>query len=133
MEERDTRTHAIIGAAMEVHRELGNGFLEMVYQEALAAEFHGRGIPFVREASIPVLYKGVQLASFYRADFVCFDSVIVETKALAVLSGNEEAQVINYLKATGYTVGLLLNFGSSKLGFKRVVRSHNAPQRPSGG
>lgn len=110
---------------MEVHRELGSGFLEMVYQEALVAEFGIRGVPFGREVSIPVRYKGTALSASYRADFVCFDSVIVEIKALAVLSGTEEAQVINYLKATGYEVGLLLNFGSGKLGFKRLVRSRN--------
>jgi GxxExxY protein len=124
MNENDPQTFAIIGAAMEVHKELGYGFLESVYQDALAYELKQRGVPFMREQAIPVIYKGLKLDSSFRADFVCFDSVIVELKAIKALSSTEEAQVINYLKATGYTRALLLNFGSPRLEFKRIVHEH---------
>lgn len=106
---------------MEVHRELGHGFLEAVYQDALAREFVARGIPYHAEVELPVSYKGQQLRCGYRADFICFETVLVETKALARLSGGEEAQVINYLKATGLQRSLLLNFGAPSLEYKRLV------------
>jgi len=125
-ETRDPRTYAIIGAAMEVHRVLGCGFLEAVYQEALAQELTTRQIPFKREVEIEIAYKGERLATHYRADFVCFDSVIVELKALAVLTGVEEAQLLNYLKATGHEVGLLFNFGTESLQYRRFVFSKSA-------
>jgi GxxExxY protein len=121
---RDQQTHAIIGAAMEVHRQLGPGFLEAVYHQALAIEFSARTVPFVQEAELPVYYKGELLACSYRADFLCYDEVIVELKALKAITGVEEAQVLNYLKATGLTRGLLLNFGHQRLEFKRLVFSH---------
>ena len=121
--ENDPRTFAIIGAAMEVHRLLGCGFLEAVYQEALAIEFKARNIVFKRELCLPISYKGSLLSTSYCADFICFDSVVVELKALAHMSGTEEAQVINYLKATGYEVGILLNFGTGSLQHRRLVLS----------
>ncbi len=121
---RDTQTHAIIGAAMEIHRQLGSGFLEPVYQHALAIEFSARTIPFVKEVELAVYYKGERLTCSYRADFVCYDEVIVELKALRAITRMEESQLLNYLKATGLERGLLLNFGSPSLEFKRLVFSH---------
>src|SRR5260370_23349969 len=113
--ENDPRTFAIIGAALEVHKQLGCGFLEAVYQEALAIEFSKQSIPFRREVRLPIHYKGQLLATVYCADFICFDSVVIELKALAHMSGTEEAQLINYLKATVYEPGLLPNFGTRTL------------------
>jgi GxxExxY protein len=119
--ERDARTHAIIGAALEVHRTLGSGFLEAVYQEALAKELGFRNIPFRAQCEIPVFYKGDKLSTTYRADFICFDSVILELKAIRQLTVIEEAQVLHYLKASGLRVALLLNFGAPSLQQKRFV------------
>ena len=121
---RDPQTHAIIGAAMEVHRELGPGFLEAVYQEALALEFMERGIPYQRERGLEIFFKGRRLSCTYRADFLCYDSVIVELKALQLLTGWEEAVVLHYLKATKLERGMLLNFGRPSLEFKRLVFSN---------
>ena len=129
--ENDPRTFAIIGAAMEVHRQLGCGFLEAVYQEALAIEFAKRNIPFKREVRLPIHYKGQLLATVYCADFICFDSVVIELKALAHMSGTEEAQLINYLKATGYEVGLLLNFGARSLQHRRLALSKSVESAKS--
>lgn len=111
---------------MEVHRQLGCGFLEPVYQEALAIELRTRDIPFVREVKLSLAYKGEALQTRYSPDFVCFDSVVVELKALSRMSGTEEAQVINYLKATGHEVGLLINFGTRSLEHRRFVLSKSA-------
>lgn len=121
MNNRDPETYAIIGAALAVHGELGCGFLEAVYQEALEIEFRSRGIFYEREKDMPVSYSRQRLKTFYKADFVCFGSVIVELKALGALSGIEEAQVINYLKASGLHRALLINFGTSRLQYKRLV------------
>jgi len=121
--EKDPQTHAIIGAAMEVHRELGRGFLELVYQTALALEFQERGIPFKGEVALPVRYKGKLLTCGYRADFVCFEDILVEIKAIARLTTADDAQLLNELKATGYQRGLLLNFGARSLEVKRLVRT----------
>jgi GxxExxY protein len=119
--EKDPETFAIIGAAMEVHRELGRGFLELVYQTALALEFQDRTIPFKAEVALPIRYKGKLLTCGYRADFVCFENIIIETKAISKLTGADEAQLINELKATGLHRGLLLNFGAASLEHKRLV------------
>ena len=123
MEEQDPDTYAIIGAAMEVHRELGCGFLEVPYQEALARELSEKAIPFAREVSLPIFYKGRPLDCLYRADFICFGAVIVELKAIKTIGPVEEAQLLNYLKATGHERGLLLNFGAASLQIKRMIRS----------
>ncbi len=119
----DPRTYAIIGAAIQVHGELGCGFLEAVYQEALALEFGRQGLPFAAQVELPISYRGRPLDASFRADFICFDEVIVEVKALSALSGVEDAQVINYLEATGLQVGLLLNFGTKSLQHRRLVLS----------
>ena len=126
-EKGDPRTYAIIGAAMEVHRHLGCGFLEPVYQEALAIELSAQRIPFDREVDLPVFYKGERLNTAYGAGFVCYDSIIVEAKALSKLSGVEEGQMINYLKATGPQVGLLVNFGEPSLEHKRLANTRSSP------
>ena len=118
---KDKRTYSIIGCAMEVHKELGCGFLEAVYQEALEREFTGQSIPFKAQPVIEIKYKGRPLDKKYQPDFICYDEVIVEIKAISVLSGVEEAQIINYLKATDLSVGLLLNFGANSLEHKRFV------------
>lgn len=120
-DKRDTQTYAIIGAAIAVHKELGCGFLEAVYQEALEKEFQIQNISYKREHEIPVFYRGEKLKIYYKSDFVCFESIIVELKALTTISGIEESQVINYLKATGFHKALLINFGSKQLQYKRLV------------
>jgi GxxExxY protein len=119
----DPRTYAIIGAAQEVHRVLGRGFLEAVYQDALAAEFAIRRIPFAREVELSVVYKGAPLSGKYRSDFICYADVLVETKAIVKLTGIEAAQIINYLRATGIETGLLLNFGADSLQYERFINS----------
>lgn len=116
---------------MEVHGQLGCGFLEAVYQEAMGVELSLRAIPFHREVDLPLTYKGRHLATLYRADFICFDSVILELKALAKMSGAEEAQILNYLKATRHEVGLLLNFGGESLEYHRFVFSKSASSADS--
>ncbi len=125
MNAKDPQTYAIIGAAMEVHRVLGCGFLEAVYQEALAMEFALRGVSFQREMSIPVRYKEATLTVGYRVDFICFDRVLVELKAISKLGSVEDSQILNYLKASQLPVGLLLNFGGRSLEAKRMVSESN--------
>jgi GxxExxY protein len=128
--ERDPRTYAIIGAAMEVHRHLGPGFLESVYQEALAIEFSLREIPFLQNQELLIRYKDRILKTRYKPDFVCYENVIVELKALSSLGGVEEAQVINYLKATSFEIGLLINFGARSLQHRRFANL-KSEDRPS--
>ncbi len=113
-------TREIIGSAMEVHKTLGTGFLESVYEEALAIEFGLRNIEYERQKEIRVVYKG-RTAKEFVCDFLVEGKVLVELKALNLITGAEEAQVLNYLKGTGVEVGLLINFGQSSLKYKRLV------------
>jgi GxxExxY protein len=106
---------------MKVHRELGNGFLEAVYHEALAIEFDKRDIPYESEKVFNIIYSGVELKSTYVADFVCYDKIVLEIKALSALSNVHVSQVLNYLKASGMQIGLLVNFGEASLKYKRCV------------
>ena len=115
-------TEKIINACINVHNELGNGFLEPVYQEALAIEFSLQGIPFEREKKLEIEYKGYKLNKEYYADFLCFDKIIVELKAVSSLVNAHKAQVINYLCATGKEVGLLINFSGASVKWERLVR-----------
>ncbi len=117
--------YEIFGAAIEVHKELGAGFLEAVYQEALAIEFQKQGIPFEREKQLNIFYKGIELKKSYIADFVCYGNIIVETKAIKEISNSDQAQALNYLKATGFELALLINFGSKLLQKKRVILSNS--------
>jgi GxxExxY protein len=129
--QRDPQTYAIIGACMAVHSELGHGFLEAVYHEALAIEFARRNIPFVREKPLVIFFAGVQLTTHYNADFFCYDSIIVELKALSALAPGHHAQTIHYLKATGCERGLLVNFGAPRLEYKRFVLSQSPGESAS--
>lgn len=114
---------------MEVHRQLGCGFLETVYQEALALDFDLRQIPYQREVELPISYKGRRLAAPYRADYICYDTVIVELKARSAIGGVEQAHILNYLKASGLETGLVLNFGAPSLEYKRFI--HSGPESAS--
>jgi GxxExxY protein len=119
--EKDPQTYEIIGAAMEVHRELGDGFLEAVYQAALAIESARRRVPFRAEVELPVEYKGMRLSCGYRADLVCFENVLVEIKATTALVSPNQAQLLTQLKATKYRRGILINFEAPSLEYKRMV------------
>jgi GxxExxY protein len=121
---RDKKTYAIIGAAIEVHKELGSGFLEAVYQEALEMEFAYQEIPYKSQPPVRIEYKGKPLKKKYEPDFICYDDVIVEIKAMDKLSSNEHAQIINYLKASRMKVGLLINLEAKSLEHKRFVYSY---------
>jgi GxxExxY protein len=109
--EHDPDGYALIGACFEVHKEMGNGYLEDVYQESLEFELADRGIPFVAQPMLPILYKGRKLRKNYQADLLVFDKIVVEIKAVKALLPEHEAQLLNYLKATGRKIGYLVNFG----------------------
>ena len=118
-------SYAIMGCLMAVHRELGCGFLEKVYQEALEREFSDAGIPFEREKRLKIIFKGKPLEQEYIADFVCYGKIIIELKTVSTLAPIHKAQVLNYLKATGYELGILVNFAGNSLEYKRVCNSNN--------
>ena len=114
--------YAIIGAAMDVYNNLGPGFLEAVYQEAMEIETLARKIPALPEQKLYIQYKGLTLKKFYEADLICYEKIIVEIKAMEKLTSREESQILNYLKATGSPVGVLINFGAhNDLEWKRMV------------
>jgi len=113
--------YEIIGACMEVSNDLGCGFLEAVYQEALAFEFSDQGISFEKEKVLNIYFKDHLLTKKYIADFLCFGEIILEIKAIDELRSEHTAQVLNYLKATGKRIGLLVNFGNPKLHYKRII------------
>ncbi len=110
---RKEDSYKIVGAAMEVFNQLGHGFLEAVYQEALEREFKSRGIPYEREKELTIYYKGEPLEQTYKADFICYEDIIVELKAVTILQDSHRSQVYNYLRATKNKLGLLINFGNS--------------------
>ena len=106
---------------MEVHRTLGKGFLESVYQESLGLELDKRQIPFSKEQNLELFYKGEKLSKYFIADFICFDKIILELKSVSFLTNEHEAQAFNYLKATKLSLALLINFGANSLQYKRIV------------
>lgn len=116
-------SYRIIGAAMEVHRSLGCGFVEPVYQEALEKEFAIRAIPYEREKELTISYKGITLSKTFRVDFVCFNKIIIELKAVKDFADEHYAQIYNYLRASRMKLGLLINFGVSSLEFERIPSS----------
>ncbi|MEN8719794.1 MAG: GxxExxY protein [Oceanococcaceae bacterium] len=118
---RDPQTYAVIGAAMAVHGELGPGFLESIYGDALEIELRARAIPYEREASVRVRYRDHLLPSVFRADYLCAERLLLELKATPALGPAADAQLLHYLKATRIHKGLLLNFGSPRLQYKRLV------------
>lgn len=115
-------SYKISGAIYEVHKELGPGLLEKVYQEALEKEFKLQGIPYEREKDFSIVYKGEKLEQKYIADFVCYDKIVVELKAVEELMPIHTAQVINYLCITGYKLGLLVNFNARQVKPERIIR-----------
>ena len=115
-------SYKIRGALFAVHNELGCGFLERVYQDALEVEFRLRNIPYEREKSIQIVYKGEPLGEPYRADFVCYGKVIIELKSVSEILDVHRAQIINYLKATKMKLGFLVNFGEASINIERIVR-----------
>ena len=118
----EEETGKILNACFEVHKELGNGFLEAVYQEALELEFKNQNIPYEREKLLPITYKGKLLEKEYYADFICYGKIVVALKAVAALTSSHKAQVINYLKASSNEIGLLINFGTNSLKWERISK-----------
>ena len=114
-------SYRIIGACMKVHTELGSGFLESVYQEALEKQFRNDGIPYEREKLLNIYFNGEKLKKHFKADYVCFSEIVVELKATPFLYKSDEEQLLNYLKATKTALGLLICFGSKSLTYKRLL------------
>jgi GxxExxY protein len=119
-------SYAIVGACMKVHRALGPGFLEAVYEEVVEKEFIVQNIPYKRQVKLELYYEGVQLKKHYRADFVCYNSIIVELKAVTQIHSVLYAQLQNYLKCTNMELGLLINFGTPSLTYKRILNPNNS-------
>ena len=132
MRVRENETYAVIGAAMEVHNQLGCGFTERVYQDALEKEFQIQHIPYEREVRMLIVYKGEELQSEFVPDFVCHGKVIVELKAVQELEDMHRAQAINYGKVSGYPIALLINFGNTSWEYERFYNSRNSRNFPAG-
>ncbi len=124
IDKKDPFSYDIIGAAMEVHRELGPGFLEAVYQEAMEIELRERKMPFLSQPQIKLYYKQFPMEKFYKPDFICFDTHVVEIKAETGMTPVDEAQIINVLKTAHLQIGLLINFGQSSLKYRRFISTH---------
>ena len=115
-------SYAIIGACFEVYKEKGNGFVEPVYQQCLELELAAQKVPFTAQGALRLTYKGTELKQRYIPDFLCFDKIILEIKAVKQLTDEHRAQVLNYLKATGLRLGLLVNFGHyPKVEYERII------------
>ena len=120
---RDQRTHAILGAATRVHQTLGPGFQTGVYREALAIEFEGQAIPFIAEPELPIRYRGRTLGATHRAAFLCHQRILLEVKAEARTHASAESHVLNYLKSTGFPLGLALNFGAERFEYRLLINA----------
>jgi GxxExxY protein len=120
-------SYAIIGACMKVHSGLGAGFLEAVYQEALIKEFVNSDIPFESQKKLSLYYNDEKLNKYYKADFLCFDKIVLEIKAVDYMNNNMRNQLLNYLKATKMKLGLLINFGKRSLEYKRILNPNVNP------
>ena len=119
----EEETYKIIGACLNVHKKLGNGFLESVYQEAVEKELTKQKLPYERQKRLQIQYEGEYLDKYFVADFLCFEKIILEIKAASTIIKDHTAQLLNYLKATGYSVGLLINFGETSLTWKRMINT----------
>ena len=119
----EKETYKIIGCCMSVHKELGAGFLESIYHEALEKEFKEHKIPFKSKEKLQVYYKNQPMNKFFVADLICYDKIIVELKAATFLHKTMEAQTINYIKSTNFKIGLLINFGEKSLKWKRFINT----------
>jgi GxxExxY protein len=123
----EKETYKIIGACMAVHKNLGSGFLESVYEEALEKEFIKRNVPYKRQKKVHVYYEDEPLNKYFRVDFLCFNEIILEIKAAQFLHSDTNKQTINYIHATNKPVGLLINFGEKSLNWKRFINSKALP------
>lgn len=126
----ENETYQIIGACLAVHKALGCGFLESVYQEALGKEFDHRNISYQRQQKLKVHFNGQPLDKYFIADFVCFNQIILEIKAATFIHPDNKKQVINYINAVNMPVGLLINFGEASLTWKRFINSKALPRNP---
>ncbi len=122
----EEESYKIIGACMKVHASLGNGFLESVYQEALEKQFKVDGVSYQRQHKLNIIFNNEKLKKYFIADFICYEKIIVELKAISFLRQDDERQLLNYLKATSMEVGLLINFGQKSLGWKRMINTTSA-------
>jgi len=119
-------SYKIIGSCLAVYNKLGSGFLESVYHEALEIQFDQDKIPFVKEKKLRIQFDNIQLDKYFKADFICFDTIIVELKSTPFIHKNDVAQVLNYLRATDMRLGLIVNFGENSLIYKRILNSHSS-------